>query len=123
MNGTSALGRLAFPLAAVLGAASLFFVTARVPASNPFSVQTKESARPAALKAPVMSACCQRIPTRVAAPPKYSVTFHRVDAGGVDYDAGGMLVEVVCHLTDLCAEQPVVGMSDKGIVLRMQTDT
>ncbi|HLX62029.1 MAG TPA: hypothetical protein VKX17_12175 [Planctomycetota bacterium] len=114
-----ALYRMLFPLAPVMAVIALTLIDVGGPVSG--APDEKSASRHCAM--PPLAPCCQAvIPSRQAYAPKYSVKFINVGSGGVDYDAGGMIVVVYCSFADQCAEQPIVGMAELGLVTRLQTD-
>jgi hypothetical protein len=110
---------LVLPVTALLGAGAFVFLNGSAPAGSVRQHPSSIASKPASL---VLPACCQKIPSRAALFSKYAVKFQGVNAAGVDYDAGNTVLEIVCRFEDLNAEQPVVGISELGIVTRLQTD-
>ncbi len=70
--------------------------------------------------------CCETMPTRsflmTKNRPKFSVKYVNVGRGAVDYDAGHQMVVLNCTFNDQCAEYPVVGISQIGQIVQLQTD-
>ncbi len=123
MNGnTPTHCRLLFPLMPMFAVLAMNFVDVRSPAKGAAlgSVTQQTSA---AQSSQSLAPCCQKIPTRFGVLPKYQVKFATVSRGAADYDAGSQMVSVNCSFEDQCPEFPVVGMCDRGLIARLQTDS
>lgn len=80
--------------------------------------------QPAQMVARSLKTCCETLPSRGSAlgQTKYNIKFSGHNIAGVDYDAGGQLLDVTCTFEDLDNERPVVAMSSYGLLRRIQTD-
>lgn len=128
MNGTApTYYRLLFPLTPMFAVLAVNFVSVRSPDKRTAaeSVDATPPKTMAAQSLQPLAPCCQKIPSRsaFAALPKYQVKFAAVSRGKSDYDAGSQMISVHCSFEDRCPEFPVVGISDMGLVARLQTDS
>src|SRR5262249_21303566 len=87
--------------------------------------RAEAAAAPVLMVARSLKTCCETMPSRGAAlrQPLFNIKFSGHNIAGVDYDAGGELLDVTCTFEDLDNERPVVGMSSFGILRRIQTDS
>ncbi len=87
--------------------------------------RVEPAAAPVLMVARSLKTCCETMPSRGSAlsKPLYNIKFSGHNVAGVDYDAGGQLIDVTCTFEDLDNERPVVGMSTFGILRRIQTDS
>src|SRR4051812_28920051 len=94
--------RLFFPLVPVLVVFAISLVDVGTPDSmggraGDSGASTASTPAPAALPP-----CCQKMPSRFSALPKYEIKFVGLNRGGVDYDAGNAIVGIVCSFSDQC---------------------